>query len=256
MLKVLICVLAGILAGLGTGFAGLSAAVFIAPMLMIFLQVDSYCAIGIALASDVLASAVSAVTYAKNGNIDVKRSWTLMVSVIGGTILGSFVAYYFTSTFLGETFMGFWLIAAMLVLGLRLVFSPEKEKAPRNFRVPDWAVGVFWGICVGFICGFQGTGGGLWMLFVLHVLLRYDFKKAVGTSVCIMSVTALIGAGGHFLMDEWPDTVMLVTCVISTFIAARVAAGIANRISPMLLKRVTGALMIVTGIGMAVIKIV
>ena len=52
-------------AGLGTGFAGMSAAAVISPMLITFLGMDPYMAVGIALASDVLASAVSAYTYGK-----------------------------------------------------------------------------------------------------------------------------------------------------------------------------------------------
>lgn len=52
-------------AGLGTGFAGMSAAAVITPMLTTFLGIDPYVAVGIALASDVLASAVSAYTYGK-----------------------------------------------------------------------------------------------------------------------------------------------------------------------------------------------
>ena len=51
---------AGMGAGLGTGFAGMSAAAVISPMLITFLGMEPYMAVGIALSSDVLASAVSA----------------------------------------------------------------------------------------------------------------------------------------------------------------------------------------------------
>lgn len=50
----LICFIAGIGAGLGTGFAGMSAAAVISPMLLTFLHIPAYEAVGIALASDVL----------------------------------------------------------------------------------------------------------------------------------------------------------------------------------------------------------
>ncbi|MEG2316484.1 MAG: sulfite exporter TauE/SafE family protein, partial [Clostridia bacterium] len=60
LFEVFICFLAGAGAGLGTGFAGMSAAAVISPMLITFLHVPAYQAVGIALASDVLASAVSA----------------------------------------------------------------------------------------------------------------------------------------------------------------------------------------------------
>ena len=55
---VLVTFFAGMGAGLGTGFAGMSAAAVITPMLVTFLGVEPYMAVGIALASDVLASAV------------------------------------------------------------------------------------------------------------------------------------------------------------------------------------------------------
>ena len=54
--KFIICFIAGIGAGLGTGFAGMSAAAVITPMLVAFLGMDPYMAVGIALASDVLAA--------------------------------------------------------------------------------------------------------------------------------------------------------------------------------------------------------
>ena len=70
---ILVCFIAGIGAGLGTGFAGMSAAAVISPMLITFLGMDPYDAVGIALASDVLASAVSAYTYGKNKNLDIRN---------------------------------------------------------------------------------------------------------------------------------------------------------------------------------------
>ena len=68
LIKILVTFFAGMGAGLGTGFAGMSAAAVITPMLVTFLDMEPYAAVGIALSSDVLASAVSAYTYNKNKN--------------------------------------------------------------------------------------------------------------------------------------------------------------------------------------------
>ena len=87
--KFFICFLAGVGAGLGTGFAGMSAAAVISPMLITFLGVPAYEAVGIALASDVLASAVSAYTYGKNKNLDVKNGFVMMAAVLCFTLVGS-----------------------------------------------------------------------------------------------------------------------------------------------------------------------
>ena len=72
---VAICFLAGLGAGLGTGFAGMSAAAVISPMLITFLGVEPYMAVGIALASDVLASAVSAYTMGRTKTWISKTDW-------------------------------------------------------------------------------------------------------------------------------------------------------------------------------------
>ena len=110
-----------------------------------------------------------------------------------------------------------------------------------NGKIPEPVLALLCGLFVGFICGFQGTGGGLWMLFALNILLRFEYRKAVGTSVSIMTLTALIGAFGHFFIHEMPDLLMLSLCVVSTLIGAQGAALIANRISPKLLKRLLAA---------------
>ena len=77
-----IYIVAGMGAGIGTGLAGLSAAAVISPMLITFLGFDPYEAVGISLASDVLASAISAYTYGKNKNLDVKNGLVMLASVL------------------------------------------------------------------------------------------------------------------------------------------------------------------------------
>ena len=66
LFTVIVTFFAGMGAGLGTGFAGMSAAAVISPMLITFLHLEPYLAVGIALSSVVLACAVSGYTYHKN----------------------------------------------------------------------------------------------------------------------------------------------------------------------------------------------
>ena len=102
LIKFIVCLVAGIGAGLGTGFAGMSAAAVISPMLITFLDMDPYMAVGIALASDVLASAASAYTYGKNKNIDIKNGIVMMIFVLLFTLVGSFVSSKVPSTTMGD----------------------------------------------------------------------------------------------------------------------------------------------------------
>ena len=119
--KILVCFLAGAGAGIGTGFAGMSAAAVIGPMLMTFLGVPAYQAVGIGLASDVLASATSAWTYKKHKNLDVKNSLPLLIGVLVMTLVGSFVA-----SLLPERAMSGTMQIAMIFIGLRFLLKPVK----------------------------------------------------------------------------------------------------------------------------------
>ena len=101
LIKILVCILASLGAGLGTGLAGLSAAAVISPMLITFLHIPAYQAIGIALASDVLASGVSAVIYGKNKNLDIKNGFIMMIFVLLFTYLGSLASSNVNSDGLG-----------------------------------------------------------------------------------------------------------------------------------------------------------
>ena len=101
---ILVCILAGLGAGLGTGFAGMSAAAVISPMLITFLGMEPYQAIGIALASDVLASAVSAYEYGKNKNLDIKNGLVMMFTVMIFTFIASFLFQIYFWKYHGQLF--------------------------------------------------------------------------------------------------------------------------------------------------------
>ena len=119
MYTVLICLLAGLGAGLGTGFAGMSAAAVISPMLITFLDMPAYSAVGIALASDVLASAVSAWTYGRHRNLDVRNGLIMMAAVLAFTAVGSWVA----SRMPNKT-MGSFSTVMTLLLGIKFIVRP------------------------------------------------------------------------------------------------------------------------------------
>lgn len=243
--KFIVCFLAGIGAGLGTGFAGMSAAAVISPMLVTFLGLPAYEAVGIALASDVLASAVSAYTYGKNRNLDIKNGLVMMAAVLAFTLVGSFAA-----SLLPNTTMGNFSVFMTFFLGIKFIVKPvmtTKEAMNTVSRRKRFIQSAFSGMVVGFICGFVGAGGGIMMLLVLTSILGYELKTAVGTSVFIMTFTALTGSVSHFVMGGIPDMVTLALCVLFTLIWARIAARFANKASPVVLNRSVGVVLVALG---------
>ena len=77
-------IIASVGAGIGTGLAGLSAATVMVPILIVLCpsfagETGAYQATAIALASDILGSAVTAFTYARHKNLDLKRGRIMLV---------------------------------------------------------------------------------------------------------------------------------------------------------------------------------
>lgn len=245
LITVLVTFFAGMGAGLGTGFAGMSAAAVITPMLVTFLDMDPYLAVGVALSSDVLASAVSAYTYGKNKNLDIRNGLLMMFSVLVFTMVGSYV-----SSLVPSNTMGGFSVVMTFLLGVKFIVRPvmtTKESMtavdPKKRAVQSLVCGML----IGFICGFIGAGGGMMMLLILTSVLGYELKTAVGTSVFIMTFTALTGAVSHFAIGGLPDPVVWVLCIVFTFLWAQIAAVFANKAEPKTLNRATGVVLVVLG---------
>ena len=245
LFTVIVTFFAGMGAGLGTGFAGMSAAAVISPMLITFLDMDPYMAVGIALSSDVLASAISAYTYGKNKNLDVRNGLIMMVSVLTFTVIGSYVA-----SLVPPATMGGFSVCMTFLLGIKFIVKPvmtTKETMLAVSAKKRAVQSVVCGVIIGFICGFVGAGGGMMMLLILTSVLGFELKTAVGTSVFIMAFTALTGAISHFAIGGAPDWTVFVLCVVFTLIWARIAAVFANKASPKTLNRATGVVLVVLG---------
>ena len=243
---ILVTFLAGLGAGLGTGFAGMSAAAVITPMLVTFLKLDPYMAVGIALSSDVLASAVSAYTYGKNKNLDIKNGIIMMLSVLVFTVVGSYV-----SSLLPSATMGGFSVFMTFLLGIKFIVRPvmTTKESMQNVSAKKRAIqSIICGVLIGFICGFIGAGGGMMMLLILTSVLGYELKTAVGTSVFIMTFTALTGAVSHFAIGGMPDVTVWLLCILFTFIWARIAAVFANKASAKTLNQATGIILVILGV--------
>lgn len=248
-------ILASVLAGVGTGLVGLSAATVMVPILIVLCpsftgETGTYQATAIALASDILGSAVTSATYIRHKNIDLRRGRIMLVCIIGMCTLGSFAAWKAGNVVLG----GFTLILTFCI-GIRFLVKPSTERAQAGAKGAelDWkgiAVSLFFGLTIGFGTGFVGSGGGMMMLVVFTAFLGMELKTAVGTSTFIMTFTALIASVSHILihpailLERWP---VLILCMAIATAASLASARFANRVDSRTVGRVTGVVLTVLG---------
>ena len=167
----------------------------------------------------------------------------MMAAVLVFTLVGSWV-----SSLLPGTLMGGFSIFMTLLLGIKFLVRPVMTTKERMSAVPPKTRLIQSTVCgtlIGFVCGFVGAGGGMMMLLILTSVLGYELKTAVGTSVFIMTFTALTGAVSHFMIGGTPDWLVWGLCVVFTLLWARIAAVFANKATPKTLNRATGVVLVI-----------
>lgn len=255
-------IIASLGAGIGTGLAGLSAATIMVPIFIVLCpsfagETGAYQATAIALASDILGSAVTTYTYARHKNIDLKRGWIMLVCILGMCTVGSYVAFI-----VGNVVLGAFTLFLTFFIGIRFLVRPDtsrKNQAAKGEKL-DWkgvAISLFFGLTIGFGTGFVGTGGGMMMLVVFTAFLGMELKTAVGTSTFIMTFTALIASASHILihpaivLEKW--NVMLVCILVATG-SSLASAKFANKVKNRTVGLVTGAVLTVLGAVMLILN--
>ena len=255
-------VLASLGAGIGTGFAGLSAATVMVPILIVLCpsfsgENGAYAATAVALASDIIASAVTTAVYWRKGNINLKRGWIMLVCIVSMCILGSFAAYE-----AGNVVLGSFSLFLTFCIGIRFLVKPDTERKDtetgrKGMSAKDIAISLFFGLTIGFGTGFVGTGGGMMMLIVFTLLLGMDLRSAVGTSTFIMTFTSLIAALSHFLIA--PDILsshtdaLLISVAVAT-VSSLLSAKAANRTRSRTVGLITGGVLTVLGGAMIYLR--
>ena len=246
LIKFIVCFIAGIGAGLGTGFAGMSGGGH---------QPDAHYLFGYArlrgcghcTGQRCVGQRGQRLYLWQNKNLDIRNGVVMMVSVLCFTMVGSWIASQVPNSTMGSfsVFMTFLLGVKFIVKPVMTTKNAMEAVDPKKRFVQS----VICGVMIGFICGFIGAGGGMMMLLILTSVLGYELKTAVGTSVFIMTFTAFTGAVSHFAIGGMPNLWCLVFCVGSTLLWARIAARFANKASPATLNRATGVVLVVLGVA-------
>ncbi len=255
-------IIASLGAGIGTGLAGLSAATVMVPILIVLCpsfsgETGAYQATAIALASDILGSAVTAYTYAEHKNIDLKRGWIMLVCILCMCTVGSYAAFR-----VGNVVLGSFTLFLTFCIGIRFLVKPDSSREDRPDKgqpldLKGVLISLFFGITIGFGTGFVGTGGGMMMLVIFTMFLGMELKTAVGTSTFIMTFTALIASISHILIhpailfEKWP---VMIICITTATAASLISARFANRVSSRTVGLTTGIVLTLLGAAMLVLN--
>ncbi|MBR5089468.1 MAG: TSUP family transporter, partial [Ruminiclostridium sp.] len=242
--------------------AGISAATVMVPILIVLCpsfagETGAYQATAIALASDILGSAITAYTYSKYKHIDLKRGWIMLVCIVSMCTVGSYVAFI-----VGNVVLGSFTLFLTFCIGIRFLVKPDTSRKittgkGEKLNVKEIIISVLSGVVIGFGTGFVGTGGGMTMLIVFTAFLGMSLRTAVGTSTFIMTFTALVASVSHIfihpaiVLEKWD---VLLVCIVVATVSSHASAQFANKVKNRTVGLVTGAVLTVLGAAMLILN--
>lgn len=193
------------LIGLSLGMLGGGGSIITVPILVYVLGVPPKEAIAMGLAVVGVTSLVGGLTHGRGGNVNLRVAAAFgavsMVGTWGGTFLGRFVS--------GTTQLV--VIAAVMLAAAVFMFrnagrppGDAVAELPARSRAPLPLV-VLSGLAVGGLTGMVGVGGGFLIVPAMVLLLGLTMKEAVGTSLAVIALNALVGFVGHLgqVRIEW-----------------------------------------------------
>ena len=179
--------------------------------------------------------------------------------VMGITGAGSAIAGAYVATLLPGHILTTGFGIAILAGALRMLTARQMEvKEP---PIEDIVPLVSLGIPLGFACGLIGIGGGVVMIPIMVMVLRFDMHRAVGTSTAMMVFTSMAGVLSYMLygwnangLPEYSvgyvNILQWVLLAFTSIPMAQVGALYAHRLPARQLKHVFIGVMIYMGLKM------
>lgn len=206
-------------------------------------------------------SLIGAITYLKKGNISVEA---ILQFAIASLVSVFCVRKFIMPNIPAEiSFAGFEISKHMLIMVLFSILilsssismiTKKKYNRVNEVKWDEFAKSplglpfvILLGITVGFITGFVGAGGGFIIVPVLIFFLRLNFKKAIGTSLCIIALNSLIGFTGN-IGHQKIDWVMLLIISAICIVGILLGSLLSTKVSSQKLKPAFGWFTLVVGI--------
>ena len=254
-----------LITGVGVGFAsgllGVGGCFIMVPVqfwALTSMGLDPTIAIRIAFGTNlavVLPTAISgAIGHSRKKAVLWKAGSVLGLAGLVGSVVGGYFAAHIPGTILK---IGFG--SAILAGAIRMVTAkpPKGEKEP----IDNVLVYIVWGFPLGIVSGIIGIGGGVLMVPIMVLAMRFKMHQSVGTSTALMIFTSIGGilsytVNGLNVLGLPPYSVGYVNILQWILLAgtsvpmAQVGVRVAHKLPAKQLKYVFIAVMIYMGLKM------
>lgn len=245
--------------GIVLGLIGGGGSILTVPILIYIFQIDTVLATAYSLFIVGVSSLVGSISHIRQNNVDVKTALIFGIP----SIVSVFCTRYFLMPMIpNQLFVAFGVIITkdfllLLLFALLMLFAaysmikPSKKyninetNTTQTYNIPL----IFGeGTIVGILTGLVGAGGGFLIIPALVFFANLDMKKAVGTSLVIITMKSLIGFVGDIKNLNNIDWQFLTNFTLIAIVGILIGTYLSKKISDEKLKPSFGYFVMLMGV--------
>ncbi|MEL3961148.1 sulfite exporter TauE/SafE family protein [Lysinibacillus endophyticus] len=237
----------GFIGSLLSGMLGIGGAIVKYPLLLMIPPLFGFQALtahevsGISALDVLFVSMAGVLGFRKGGLLNRSLIAVMGISVLFGTIIGSF-----GSSILPESAVNI-VYGILSLLAAIMMFIPKQEEPQLQevtFNKPLAAILAF---LVGIGSGIVGAGGGFLIIPILLLVFRIPTHMAIASSLAITLISSIAGSAGKILTGQVNYSVAIII-ILAGIIAAPIGAKISQKLNTRALQSILAALILVTTI--------
>lgn len=240
----LIGYIAAVVMGIVLGAIGGGGSILTVPILVYLFGQDASIATGYSLLVVGLTATYGAVSYYRQGLIDIKAAITFAIpSIIAVYLTRAFLMPAIPDVILSSPFVieknTFIMVsfALLMLLSAYMMLTRDTNEIKSSVAKHSVLLIVLEGAVVGVATGILGAGGGFLIIPALVILMGMEMKKAVGASLLIISLKSLVGFTGDLQAGISLDWLLVGKLVAFTLLGMWLATRIANKIESSTLQK-------------------
>lgn len=226
-------VLAGAIAGLASGFLGVSPGGILVPVMTLLLPWSQHVIQGMSLIVQSPPASLSGFSiYSRKGRrVSGKAVLWVSAGFIAGGPIGAYLARACTDRALRWMFVGYLLVLAVLVI-VKKPKTGDAMESPVFGSQNEWLLLIFVGVVAGLTSGLLGIGGGLAITALSVALLRKSQHEAQALTLAITMLPLTLPAAGVYIRQgyrlPWEQIVVM---ILGLAFGTAIGAVFANRMS-------------------------
>lgn len=226
----------GLLIGAVVGTVGGGGAILALPILVYVLDQGVSSASTASLIVVALGASVGAGSQARDGQLCWRIALTFSVPAVFGAFLGTLANGQVSPSTLILAFVPVMLVAAVLTYH-RGDDANEPGETPGDCPKPSIPRGGGAGLIVGLMTGFFGVGGGFLIVPALTLLLGLVMRRAIATSLAIITLTGVAALISHLAAGAQPDWPLTLVLCGAAAAGALAGSALGRRLPPQTLAR-------------------